>query len=104
MPTGRELLSEPSGSDSSGLGGSAGVSLLLLATIDTPAVAVAALAVLALGTAVAMGILSSGFGVALGRRPLARRLNAAVPVLGLPSLLFGVWYSLGALHALPNPP
>ena len=86
-----------------GLGGSAGVSLLLLASIDSPALAVAALAVLALGTAVAMGVLSTGFGLALGRRPLAHRLNTAVPVLGLPSLLFGAWYSLGALQALPYP-
>jgi high-affinity nickel permease len=86
-----------------GLGGSAGVSLLVLASVDSPVVAVAALAVLALGTAVAMGILSTGFGLALGRRPLAPRLNAAVPILGLPSLLFGAWYSLGALLALPYP-
>lgn len=86
-----------------GLGGSAGVSLLLLAAIDSPAIAVAALAVLALGTAVAMCILSTGFGLAFGRRPLARRLNAAVPVLGLPSLIFGAWYSLGALNAIPYP-
>lgn len=86
-----------------GLGGSAGVSLVLLATIESRAVGVAALAVLALGTAVAMTLLSSGFGLALQHGPLPRRLHAFAPVLGVASLAFGAWYGLGGLEILPYP-
>src|SRR5919201_17030 len=49
-----------------GTGGSAGVGVLLLAGIPNHALAVAALAVFALGTAVSMALLSTGFGVTLG--------------------------------------
>src|SRR5262245_48326068 len=45
-----------------GTGGSAGVGVLLIATIPVQAEAVAALAVLALGTAISMALLSSAFG------------------------------------------
>lgn len=86
-----------------GLGGSAGVSLVLLATVESRAVGVAALAILALGTAVAMTLLSSGFGLALQQGPLSRSLQAFVPVLGMVSLAFGTWYSLGGLDVLPYP-
>lgn len=86
-----------------GLGGSAGVSLVVLATVETRAVGVAALAVLALGTTVAMTLLSSGFGLALEHGPLPRRLQAFVPVLGVASLAFGAWYGLGGLDVLPYP-
>jgi cytochrome c biogenesis protein CcdA len=86
-----------------GLGGSAGVSLVLLATVESRAVGVAALAVLALGTAVAMTLLSSGFGLALQHGPLPRRLHAFAPVLGVASLAFGTWYGLGGLDVLPYP-
>jgi sulfite exporter TauE/SafE len=86
-----------------GLGGSAGVSLVLLATVESRAVGVAALAVLALGTAVAMTLLSSGFGIALRHGPQPRRLQAFAPVLGVASLVFGTWYGLGGLDVLPYP-
>jgi sulfite exporter TauE/SafE len=86
-----------------GLGGSAGVSLVLLATVESRAVGVAALAVLAFGTAVTMTFLSSGFGLALQRSPISRRLDAFVPVLGVASLAFGTWYGLGGLDVLPYP-
>jgi hypothetical protein len=86
-----------------GLGGSAGVGLVLLATVESRAVGVAALGVLALGTAVAMTLLSSGFGLALEHCPLRRRLQAFVPVLGMASLAFGTWYGLGGLDVLPYP-
>lgn len=86
-----------------GLGGSAGVSLVVLATIESRAVGVAALAVLALGTTVAMTLLSSGFGLALKHGPLPRRLHALAPVLGVASVAFGAWYGLGGLDVLPYP-
>ena len=53
-----------------GMGGSAGVGVLLLATIPDQAEAVAALGVLALGTAVSMALLSSAFGYAITRGPV----------------------------------
>lgn len=86
-----------------GLGGSAGVSLVVLATVESRAVRIAALAVLALGTTVAMTLLSSGFGFALEHGPPPRRLHALAPVLGVVSLAFGTWYGLGGLDVLPYP-
>jgi high-affinity nickel permease len=80
-----------------GVGGSAGVGILLVATIDSHVYAVLALAVLALFTAVSMTMLTTAFGAAFARLPVAR----AVPALGGMSLAFGVWYSLGALSVAP---
>lgn len=80
-----------------GIGGSAGVGLLLIATIESTAYAVVALGLLALFTAVSMTILTTGFGAALARMPLER----AAPVLGVFGLAFGVWYALGALEYAP---
>jgi ABC-type nickel/cobalt efflux system permease component RcnA len=79
-----------------GAGGSAGVGVLLLATIPGQAEAVAALCVLALGTAVSMALLSSALGHAIARGPVLRRMPALVPALGVATLAFGGWYTLGA--------
>ena len=84
-----------------GMGGSAGVGVLLLAEIESRVVAVAALAVLALFTAVSMAIVSAGWGLALGRPSVRRSLDRVTPALGLASLAFGVWYALGALTLVP---
>jgi high-affinity nickel permease len=84
-----------------GMGGSAGVGLLLLASIHNRGVAVLALTLFALFTAVSMGILSTGWGLTLTRRPVARSLERLAPALGLASLSFGVWYALGALSLAP---
>ena len=80
-----------------GIGGSAGVGLLLIATIESEAYALLALVLLAAFTAVSMTIVTTGFGSALARAPLAR----VVPVLGVGGLAFGVWYALGALELAP---
>jgi ABC-type nickel/cobalt efflux system permease component RcnA len=84
-----------------GTGGSAGVSVLLLATIPDQTEAVAALIVLAAGTAVSMAFLSSAFGYAITRGPVVTRMLAFAPAMGLVTLLFGCWYTLGALGAVP---
>ena len=84
-----------------GMGGSAGVGVLLLASISSHLVAVAALALFALFTAVSMSLLSSGFGFALARPNVQRRIARFAPVLGMASLAFGVWYALGAQSVLP---
>jgi ABC-type nickel/cobalt efflux system permease component RcnA len=84
-----------------GMGGSAGVGILLLATIHGQAEAVAALVVLALGTAVSMAALSSAFGYAITRGPVLRRMLAFAPAMGILTLAFGGWYALGAVGAVP---
>jgi high-affinity nickel permease len=80
-----------------GVGGSAGVGVLLLASIADRAEALAALLVFALATALSMATLSSALGFALGRALVERRMVRLAPGLGVLSLGFGVWYMLGAL-------
>lgn len=82
-----------------GVGGSAGVGVLLLAGIGNDAVAVLALALFALCTAISMTVLSTGFGVTLGTARARRLFARLVPILGIGSLAFGSWYALGAMAA-----
>jgi cytochrome c biogenesis protein CcdA len=84
-----------------GMGGSAGVGVLLLAAIPDRAEAMVALALFATFTAISMALASSTFGYALTRPPVLRRFATVAPALGALSLVFGVWYSLGALNAVP---
>jgi ABC-type nickel/cobalt efflux system permease component RcnA len=79
-----------------GIGGSAGVGVLLLATIPSETVAVASLLLLALFTAVSMAIVTVGFGLTLSTRPVTAAANAVVPALGATSLAFGLWYAAAA--------
>ncbi len=80
-----------------GIGGSAGVGILLVSTIDRTALAIGALGILAAFTAVSMTVLTTGFGLTLGRHSLGR----LAPALGVASLVFGLWYALGAQNLLP---
>ena len=84
-----------------GMGGSAGVAVLVLATVQSKAIAVASLAILALFTALSMAILTTGWGIALTRAPVRRSFSRLAPALGVASLAFGVWYALGALELAP---
>jgi high-affinity nickel-transport protein len=84
-----------------GMGGTAGVGLLLLATIQDRALAIAALAAFALFTALSMAALSTGFGLALASAPVHRSFHLLAPALGSTSLAFGVWYALGAQELVP---
>jgi ABC-type nickel/cobalt efflux system permease component RcnA len=79
-----------------GIGGSAGVGILLLATIPSETVAVASLLLLALFTAVSMSVVTAGFGLTLSKRPVTAAANAVVPALGAMSLAFGLWYAAAA--------
>lgn len=81
-----------------GLGGSAGVGVLLLGAISSHLTAIVSLGLFALFTAVSMGLLSTGFGLVLATGPATRSFHALAPVLGSASLAFGVWYMLGALQ------
>jgi high-affinity nickel permease len=80
-----------------GVGGSAGVAILLLAGIANDALAVLALALFALCTAISMAVLSTGFGATLETAPARRLAPRLVPILGVGSLAFGAWYALDAL-------
>jgi hypothetical protein len=83
------------------MGGTAGVGLLLLATIKSHALAIAALALFAGCTAASMSALSAGFGVALTAGAVRRSFHRIAPALGVASLAFGVWYALGAQGLVP---
>jgi hypothetical protein len=84
-----------------GMGGSAGVGVLLLASIQDHGLAVAALALFAVCTALSMAALSTGFGAALARPGATRALQRLAPALAVASLSFGLWYALGALQVAP---
>lgn len=84
-----------------GMGGSAGVGVLLLAAIHDRGLAIGALALFAACTALSMALLSSGLGFTLGRARIRAFFPAAAPALGLLSFAFGVWYALGALNVAP---
>jgi high-affinity nickel permease len=86
-----------------GMGGSAGVGVLLLAAIPSTTVAVASLVVLALFTAVSMTIVTTGFGLTLGSAPVAAAFNGVAPLVGLASLAFGVWYAAAAWSIVAYP-
>jgi high-affinity nickel permease len=86
-----------------GMGGSAGVGLLLLAAIPSETVAVASLLLLAVFTAVSMTLVTVGFGLTLTARPVVATSNMIVPALGAASLAFGVWYAAAAWSFAPYP-
>ena len=86
-----------------GMGGSAGVSVLLLAGVESTALAVTSLVLLAVFTAVSMWLLSTVFGLTLVSRPLRSSFNGVAPVLGVSSLAFGIWYATAAWTLAPYP-
>jgi high-affinity nickel permease len=86
-----------------GMGGSAGVGVLLLAAIPSETVAMAALLLLALFTAVSMTIVTAGFGLVLGTRSVTAASATVVPALGAASLAFGLWYAAAAWSLAPYP-
>jgi ABC-type nickel/cobalt efflux system permease component RcnA len=86
-----------------GVGGSGGLTLLLLSTIPNPSEAVVALLIFATGTAVSMALLSTAFGLAIAAGPVRRNFDRLAPVLGLLAAAFGFWYALGALGIVAYP-
>jgi high-affinity nickel permease len=86
-----------------GIGGSAGVGVLLIASIRSTALAIVALSLFALFTAVSMAVCSSGFGLLLESRSARRSFDRVAPALGLASMAFGAWYFAGALSFAPYP-
>jgi cytochrome c biogenesis protein CcdA len=86
-----------------GIGGSGGLTLLLLSTISDKAQAAGALLLFAAGTAVSMALLSTAFGLAIAGGPLGRNFERVAPVLGMLGVAFGAWYALGALGMVVYP-
>lgn len=80
-----------------GLGGSAGVGILLVASVADRVNAVAGLLLFAAATALSMALVSAIVGYGLVRGPIAPRLERVVPALGGASLVFGIWYAFNAL-------
>ena len=86
-----------------GVGGSGGLTLLLLSTIPGKAEAAGALLIFATGTAVSMALLSTLFGLAIAAGPVRRHFQRVAPVLGVLAVAFGLWYALGALGVVAYP-
>ncbi len=86
-----------------GIGGSGGLTLLLLSTISDKIHATGALLLFAAGTAVSMALLSTAFGLVIAGGPIARNFERVAPVLGVMSMAFGAWYALGALGLVVYP-
>ncbi len=79
-----------------GMGGSAGVGILLLAAIPSETVAIVSLLLLAVFTAVSMSLVTAGFGLTLSTRRVASAAHAVIPAIGVVSLAFGIWYAAAA--------
>jgi high-affinity nickel permease len=86
-----------------GVGGSAGVGVLVLASVSSTGLAVISLVLLAAFTAVSISLLSSGFGSMLVSRPARAAVGRVAPALGGASLAFGVWYASAAWSLAPYP-
>ena len=86
-----------------GMGGSAGVSVLIVASIESKALAVLALVILAVFTAVSMTTVTTGYGFTLSSKPVRSAFDVAAPILGLMSLSFGIWYAASAWALVPYP-
>jgi ABC-type nickel/cobalt efflux system permease component RcnA len=86
-----------------GMGGSAGVGVLIVASVGSTTLSVLSLALLAAFTAISMCIVSTGFGATLVSRPLRASYNGVAPALATASLAFGVWYGTAAWGLAPYP-
>src|SRR5215213_2684350 len=86
-----------------GIGGSGGLTLLLISAISDKAQATGALLLFAAGTAVSMALLSTALGLVIAGGPIARNFERVAPVLGVLSMAFGAWYALGALGVMIYP-
>jgi ABC-type nickel/cobalt efflux system permease component RcnA len=83
-----------------GVGGSAAIGVLLLASLHGRGIAAIALGLFAAGTAISMAALSSGFGYLLARPSVRRRLEAFAPALAVVAAAFGAWYTVAAIASL----
>jgi ABC-type nickel/cobalt efflux system permease component RcnA len=82
-----------------GIGGSAGVGLLLLASIDTLAIGIGALVFFAGFTAVSMTFISGGVGRVLAGTS-RRGATPVLPAVAVVTFAFGAYYGMSALGPL----
>ena len=83
-----------------GVGGSALAAALVASAARAPAEAVAILGCFAVGSVVAMAAGAALLGAAFDRAPRALALERVGPVLGIATLVLGVWVAGGALGQL----
>jgi ABC-type nickel/cobalt efflux system permease component RcnA len=86
-----------------GMGGSAGVGVLIVASVDSTTLSVISLVLLAVFTAVSMTMVTGGYGLTLVSRPVRSAFNGIAPALGALSLTFGIWYGTAAWGLAPYP-
>ena len=86
-----------------GVGGSAGVGVLVLASVRSTGLAVISLALLAVFTAISMSLVSTAVGSMLASRPAGASLGTVAAAVGGASLVFGVWYATAAWSLAPYP-
>ena len=84
-----------------GVGGSAGVGVLVVASVSSPGLAVISLMLLAGFTALSMSALSSGLGWLLASRPAAASFGVVAPAAAGAGLVFGLWYASAAWSLAP---
>jgi cytochrome c biogenesis protein CcdA len=83
-----------------GIGGSAGIGVLLAGSLANQVEGTVALLAFAAATAISMALVSTGFAYALTRPAVSGRLGGLIPLLAAASLAFGVWYSLAAVGSV----
>jgi HupE / UreJ protein len=86
-----------------GMGGSAGVGVLIVASVESTMLSIVSLGLLAAFTAVSMWLVSTGLGATLVGRPLRAGYAGIAPALGAASLAFGIWYGTAAWGLAPYP-
>ena len=86
-----------------GMGGSGGVGVLIVASVESKMLALVSLVLLAVFTAVSMTMLTSGFGLTLVCRPVRRAFHGIAPGLAVLGLAFGIWYGTAAWGLTPYP-
>lgn len=80
-----------------GVAGSAGIAVVLLASVDARALAVGALIIFAGFTALCMTLISEGLGRAVTRAAQRGALALAIPALALATFVFGAYYGASGL-------
>jgi cytochrome c biogenesis protein CcdA len=83
-----------------GIGGSAGIGVVLAGSLADHVQGVAVLLAFAATTAASMALVSTGFAYLLSRSVVQNRLTGLIPLLAAASMVFGVWYSLDALRSV----
>ena len=77
--------------------------IIIVASVQSTALALLSLVLLAAFTAVSMTLLTTGFGLTLVARPVRSAFGSIAPALGVGGVAFGAWYASAAWSLLPYP-